>query len=278
MKTTVLILTLSVLTLKIDAQTLQSVTDNGGTTTNRISINTGAEGLALLGNSHLSFKDPANSGRNGYIQHNGSDLVMSADLGAIRLYGRVGVGTMVPYEPSSLHVKAVNSSAWGTITEASSNRMIIGMSHTGEEGVIAVSYLDNSGYTPLQFWTSNVPRMTITTEGDFGIGTTDPGGYKLAVNGNIRAKEIKVEASPWPDYVFSNDYQLPTVREIENHIKDKGHLPGIPSATEVKANGIDLGEMNAKLLQKIEELTLYVINLTKENEKQQKEIDKLKNK
>ncbi|ACU03277.1 hypothetical protein [Pedobacter heparinus] len=95
--------------------------------------------------------------------------------------------------------------------------------------------------------------------GDVGIGTTDPKGYKLAVNGKIRAQEIKVEASPWPDYVFTKDYQLPTLQQTENHIKEKGHLPGIPSAEEVKANGIDLGEMNAKLLQKIEELTLHAI-------------------
>nr|WP_162989047.1 hypothetical protein [Pedobacter schmidteae] len=257
----VLILMLSAIIFKTDAQTLQSITDNGNTTTNRISVNTGTEGLALVGHSYLSFKDPSNLGRNGYIQHNGSDLVVSADLGAIRLYGRVAVGTELPYGPTSLHVKAVTSSAWGTITEASTNRRIIGMSHTGSEGVIAVSYLDESGFTPLQFWTANIPRMTITAGGDLGIGTTDPKGYRLAVNGKIRAQEIKVETSNWPDYVFAKNYQLSTLQETEKHIKEKGHLPGIPSAEDVKTNGIDLGEMNAKLLQKIEELTLHLIEM-----------------
>ncbi|MNY14409.1 hypothetical protein D3C86_1475850 [compost metagenome] len=98
--------------------------------------------------------------------------------------------------------------------------------------------------------------------GNVGIGTSLP-SERLAVNGNIRAREIKVENGNWPDYVFARDYQLPTLQEMEKHIKDKGHLPGIPSASEVKANGIDLGEMNAKLLQKIEELTLYIIDLEK---------------
>ncbi|WP_316810317.1 hypothetical protein [Pedobacter heparinus] len=105
-------------------------------------------------------------------------------------------------------------------------------------------------------------------QGNLGIGVEAP-TEKLSVNGKIRAQEIKVEASPWPDYVFSRDYQLPTLQQTEQHIKEKGHLPGIPSAAEVKANGIDLGEMNAKLVQKIEELTLHLI-------RQQKEIEQLK--
>jgi hypothetical protein len=98
--------------------------------------------------------------------------------------------------------------------------------------------------------------------GNVGIGTATP-KEKLSVNGKIRAHEIKVETANWPDYVFAKDYELPTLRETEKHIKDKGHLPGIPSAAEVKANGVDLGEMNAKLLQKIEELTLHLIEKEK---------------
>nr|WP_068890590.1 hypothetical protein [Pedobacter panaciterrae] len=110
--------------------------------------------------------------------------------------------------------------------------------------------------------------ITIENSGNVGIGTEDTKGYKLAVNGKIRAQEIKVETANWPDYVFSKNYQLPSLQETEQHIKDKGHLPGIPSAEKVKTNGIDLGEMNAKLLQKIEELTLYLIDLKKDNDQE----------
>lgn len=91
-----------------------------------------------------------------------------------------------------------------------------------------------------------------------GIGTSNIGDYKLAVNGKIRAKEIKVESN-WADFVFKEDYHLLTLKEVEEFISENGYLPNMPSEAEVKENGIDLGEMNAKLLQKIEELTLYTI-------------------
>jgi hypothetical protein len=127
-------------------------------------------------------------------------------------------------------------------------------------------------------------RMTINKDGNVGIGTTTP-SERLSVNGNIRAKEVKVETANWPDYVFAKEYKLPTLQETEKHIKEKGHLPGIPSAAEVEKNGIELGDMNKKLLQKIEELTLYLIEkdkemkmIRKENEMQREDIKYLKSK
>jgi len=123
----------------------------------------------------------------------------------------------------------------------------------------------------------NTKVLILTQNGNVGIGTTTP-DTKLAVNGKIRAHEIKVEIANWPDYVFTKDYHLPSLSDTENHIKEKGHLQGIPSAKEVKANGVDLGEMNAKLLKKIEELTLYLIEIKKENDEQKKDILYLKNK
>ena len=107
--------------------------------------------------------------------------------------------------------------------------------------------------------------FSVNRNGNVGIGTVSPSA-KLSVNGNIRAKEIKVETASWPDYVFTREYILPSLAETEKHIKEKGHLSGIPSAKEAEANGIDLGEMNAKLLQKIEELTLHLIDMKKEND------------
>jgi len=105
-------------------------------------------------------------------------------------------------------------------------------------------------------------ELTISGKGDIGIGTTSP-KEKLSVNGNIRAREVKVEARDWPDYVFEEGYHVGTLKGLESYIKANKHLPGMPSAKEVKANGIELGELNKKLLEKIEELTLHLIEKDK---------------
>jgi hypothetical protein len=85
--------------------------------------------------------------------------------------------------------------------------------------------------------------------GNVGIGTTTP-TEKLSVNGKIRAKEIKVEANNWPDYVFKENYNLPSLEKIESFIIENKHLPDIPSVKEVEENGISLGKMNALLLKR----------------------------
>jgi len=112
--------------------------------------------------------------------------------------------------------------------------------------------------------------------GNLGLGTTDTKGFKLAVNGKIRAQEIKVEATNWPDYVFADGYNVGKLEELQSYIKVNKHLPEIPAAKEAQANGVALGEMNKLLLKKIEELTLYVIALKKESIMQQKQLDQLK--
>ena len=122
-------------------------------------------------------------------------------------------------------------------------------------------------------WRKN---LVLNSSGGVGIGTTSTGPHKLAVEGSIGAREIKVEASGWSDFVFEKDYDLRTLQEVEQHIKEKGHLPEIPSEAEVTEEGINLGEMNAKLLQKIEELTLYLIQQNKEIEELKKEISDIK--
>ena len=98
--------------------------------------------------------------------------------------------------------------------------------------------------------------------GNVGIGTLSP-TEKLSVNGKIRAKEVKVEAANWPDYVFQKEYPLLSLRELETYIKTNGHLPELPTAKEVESNGFELGEMNKQLVKKIEELTLYLIDKDK---------------
>jgi hypothetical protein len=111
--------------------------------------------------------------------------------------------------------------------------------------------------------------------GYVGIGTVPRNDYRLAVEGTVGARKVKVTQESWADFVFDPQYQLPTLLDVELFIQKHKHLPEIPSASEVLDEGFDLGDMNKKLLQKVEELTLYVIELKKENERQQKQLDKL---
>jgi hypothetical protein len=136
-----------------------------------------------------------------------------------------------------------------------------------------------SAYGGMKFFTQGVPRLTITGGGNVGIGTEDTKGYKFAVNGDAMFTKIKVKVySSWPDYVFHPDYQLPSLHEIEKYIRANGHLSDIPSAAEVEKDGLDLGEMNRKLLQKVEELTLYLIEEHKKNQENEASIIALRQK
>ncbi|GCC50449.1 hypothetical protein SanaruYs_06640 [Chryseotalea sanaruensis] len=120
------------------------------------------------------------------------------------------------------------------------------------------------------------PHFSVHASGKVGIGTTNPDA-KLAVKGTIHAEEVKVDLQvPGPDYVFEPTYQLPSLTKIENYIKANKHLPEVPSAKEMETNGINLSEMNMLLLKKVEELTLHLIRIEKENELQRKEINELK--
>lgn len=115
------------------------------------------------------------------------------------------------------------------------------------------------------------------TNGNVGIGTTDTKGYKLAVNGDAMFTRIKVKTySTWPDYVFGEDYKLLPLQELEAYVKMHNHLPDVPSAEEVAKEGVDVGEMNKILLQKIEELTLHVIEQDRRNREQEEQIKSLK--
>jgi hypothetical protein len=121
----------------------------------------------------------------------------------------------------------------------------------------------------LQEWqdASGTAISIINKDGNVGIGTTNipTGGYKLAVGGNIIAERVRVklQSSGWPDYVFSNTYSLLSLEEIEKYIKQNQCLPGVPSAAQTEKEGLDLGDGQAVLLKKIEELTLYLIDMNK---------------
>lgn len=136
--------------------------------------------------------------------------------------------------------------------------------------------------------TIGAPTRELDVNGDafisnrLAVGTTNPqqfaAGYDLSVGGKVIAEEVRVQMQSgwvWADYVFEPDYKRPGLHELDQYVRANKHLPGIPSAAEVAAEGIELGDMNRRLLEKIEELTLYIIEMKKENEALQQRVEKL---
>ncbi len=189
--------------------------------------------------------------------------------------GNVGIGTTTP----SAKLEILRDANLTSSISLPSSALVLRADNDGSDATLRFG-VDNTNLKAViqTQQTSTGSKFDLLLNpfgGNVGIGTTNPGTWKLAVNGNIRAKEIKVETG-WSDFVFYDDYKLPTLQEVENHIKEKGHLKDIPSAKDVEENGVFLGEMDSKLLQKIEELTLYTIQQEKTLEKQSKEIQNLK--
>jgi hypothetical protein len=117
-------------------------------------------------------------------------------------------------------------------------------------------------------------KTRIQSTADLSISSLD---YQLYVEKGIRTEKVKVDAKGnWPDFVFEDNYTLPSLTEIEQFITTNKHLPNVPSAAEVEKEGVDLGEMDKILLQKIEELTLYTIEQQKQLELLKKELELLK--
>jgi hypothetical protein len=155
---------------------------------------------------------------------------------------------------------------------------------TGNGGTDStINFLGTTDAQPLIFKTKDIERARIDTNGLVTIATTySPDStdtdLKLAVNGNIYAKKLKVTQNGWPDYVFHHQYSLPSLKEIEEFIQRNKHLPDVPPANEIEKNGLDVGDNQAVLLRKIEELTLYLIELNKKMDKLTEENEILKKK
>jgi hypothetical protein len=124
--------------------------------------------------------------------------------------------------------------------------------------------------------TEYAPMFSVVSDGNVGIGVSNPQN-KLDVDGTIRAKEVKIETG-WADFVFNADYNLRPLSEVNAFIQTNKHLPEIPTAAEVKNEGVNLGEMQTKLLQKVEELTLYLIQQDNTIKELKAEIQELKTK
>lgn len=152
------------------------------------------------------------------------------------------------------------------------------------EGGLVTKWGTNTVYDALQFAdTSGSVKALIKANGiavlsKLGIGTdnTNDDSAVLSANGRIRAREIKVDADVWPDYVFEKNYKLLPLSQVQAYIRTYGHLPDLPAADEVVKNGVELGKGQAALLQKIEELTLYLIQQQKEMYRLRRDVKYLK--
>ncbi len=236
----------------------------------------GAGAIMFLGNGgNMDFLISDNSaGANNNVNWGAPKMTINRN-------GNVGIGLLSPGARLSLRT---STSQQGLIISNCDN--VGSQSHFGlttadqsKLGLAAESFLNmyndgkwnfnsanTSGTTlPISFNTDGNSRLYIRPDGNVGIGTPSPDAT-LTVKGQIHAQEVKVDLNGAiaPDYVFNKDYQLTSLDSIKNYIDQNKHLPEVPSAKEMEKNGVQLGEMNMLLLKKIEELTLYVIELKRE--------------
>ncbi|WP_426484975.1 hypothetical protein [Flavobacterium sp. 2] len=232
----------------------------------------GGKGWIVVDSDGMKFRTPVD-GDGYYFRDNDNNTSFFVADG-----GSVGIGTTSPSQKLEVNgnglfqgaiISSKSSNEGGQIQIKNPSKTLNGTANTwtiyNMTGVYGNSLqfyaYDNIGCVSGGLCAS---RFTIMDSGNIGIGINNPTN-KLDVNGTIHSKEVKVDMNGWSDFVFKKDYDLPTLEEVEKHIAEKGHLENIPSEEEVLKNGINLGEMNTKLLQKIEELTLYMIKIKKEN-------------
>ena len=180
--------------------------------------------------------------------------------------GNIGIGVITPTE--KLHIGG-NAIVEGDATLNTVNPTIQLQNSDVNKGFMQLSGDNirigtNSGNTAGKFVirTNGGDRVFVDGSGNMSIGTqTDAPGYVFRVGGKMICEEVKVklQSSGWPDYVFSEKYKLPSLAELDEFIKTNKHLPNIPTAAEVKKNGIEVGDMQKRMMEKIEELTLYIL-------------------
>jgi len=259
-----------------------SLGNNNSITTADARMTIAADGKVGIGNSspslaQLEINGPSNSAlltvRNGVDLPGISQSVPSnafPTLGFNLYYNNsyrflgAGYGANIQYNPN-LGVLSFSSSQ---------TKGIPGETSLFNSGSL---FLDSSGNVGVG---TSVPKAKfhVTTGMVIGTSSTTPAtGYILSVNGKIMSEEVRVQMDAnWPDYVFDNKYKLKPLKEVEQFIAAKKHLPGIPSAKQVAEEGLHLGDMQKRIMEKVEELTLYVIQLNKENQQLKQEVETLR--
>lgn len=182
------------------------------------------------------------------------------------LGGNVGIGTN--YNPiyGKLEIK-INANERGWVVGTNTYNLQSFLGGFGRSANSEGCYIGTAGTVtfgdavPLHFFTnSQWAQMTLLPNGNVGIGTTNPDS-KLSVNGNIRARELVIENANWADYVFEDNYTLMTLDALKKHVQQNKHLPGVPTAASIASKGLSVSAVQGKMMEKIEELSLYIIQL-----------------
>ena len=202
-----------------------------------------------------------------FVIGNGTSTSNRSNAVTVMKNGNVGIGTAAPNTLLSITPSNIGSKLTLWDGGSSTDHYGLGISALQMNYHVAATSADHVFYASGKNGAGSgiVELMRVKGNGNVGIGTITPQS-KLSVNGTITCKEVEVTLVGFPDYVFEDDYNLMPLKDIETHILKHGHLPNVPSAKEVEENGLGLGEMNKILLEKVEELTLHIIEQEKKIE------------
>ena len=229
-----------------------------------INTSSGIEGIFnVVGSSDPKLQFGTISNHPIKIYTNNSHRLTIKEDGDFWFSEKVGINTSTPYV--NLQVAGTNDADLGSGT----GLFVVG-NISGQNLVI-------DGNEIIARDNGSASTLWLGRSGKVAIGTTSvPTGYKLAVDGKVVCEELRVELSgSWPDYVFRKDYDLFSLSELEKYIEKNQHLPGVPPAKEIEEGGVDMGEMTKILMEKVEELTLYLIEANKNQIKANKRIEYL---
>ncbi len=282
--------------LSIDAAGAVGIgTQTPGATLHVKGPNTSSTTLRLeSGTSSNTAEYLTSTGRKGYTSVSSTDMDLGTNSGGatnlnlvtggvrqmtIRPSGFVGIGTNSP--ATQLHIKGTGSSLLRLESSNPSNTVAfytaglnsgyLGNTGAGKNMEFGTASTNTTGQVQLSI--GSVPQLTVFPNGNVGIGTASD-AFKLSVNGTIRAKEVRVE-SAWADYVFDEGYQLRPLNEVAQYIRENKHLPDVTDAATIQQEGLQVAKQMTEMMRKVEELTLYLIQLDKDNQALKAQIARL---